>query len=83
MKTEELIRSMTAEEYLLYKSLCYDWRTHPDFGKCAECGQDCRSLPTMDLVMTVEACRCGKPPFAHLVEQLHHKKCYRPKLTDL
>ncbi|RLC72749.1 MAG: hypothetical protein DRI26_02340 [Chloroflexi bacterium] len=54
------------------------WLSHPQAGICPECGEDCTSSPLVELVYTFERCSCGKPCYSHLVEQLHHRRCYRP-----
>ena len=53
-----------------------DWPSHPQAGICPECGQDCTRISLADLVCTFEACSCGRPRYRHLVEQLHHRRCY-------
>lgn len=51
---------------------------HRDGAKvCGPCDLDVTTTALTDLVFTFETCDCGMPEYAHLIEQLWHRDCFR------
>ena len=52
-------------------------RTHGNRHLCPRDRIDLMKIPVTSLAYTFELCRCGKPAYEHLVEQLWHRGCVK------
>ena len=54
---------------------------HDNQDACPECGKD-TNVAIVTLVYTFEVCKCGRPDYDHLIEQLWHRACFVGSASD-
>jgi hypothetical protein len=45
--------------------------------QCPACEKNLAAVALTDIVYVFDVCKCGKATYAHLVEQLWHRECFR------